>query len=166
MTGPRIEYKTVGIEMVESEANWVRLNWGDHGVIVAARKLDGPVVVVRMDNESGDEIESFDFDDHDDEEEGDKNREVTWTVKRLELLLTEIEADELMLIDSGKQSNCKPVLLTKERGEIVSWKRVRDRRFTRGWRWERDEQFYPNDEVFVFLNGENGDVVVKNRGEI
>lgn len=163
MASQGIEYRTVGIEMAESEANWVRLNWGDHGVIVAARKLDGPVVVVRMDNESEDEIESFDFDGHDDGEKEEEDNEVAWTVKRLVLLLEEVEADGLMLIDSGKQSRCKPVLLTKERGEVVSWKRVRDRRFTRGWRWERDEQFYPEDEVFVFLNGETGDISVRNR---
>ena len=157
MTGQRIEYKTVGIEVAESEANWVRLDWGGHEIIVAARKLDGPVVVVRMDNDNGDVVESVDLG------EVDQDSEITWTVKRLELLLMEVEADELMLIDSGKQSRCKPVLLTKERGEVVSWKRVRDRRFTRGWRWERDEQFNPEDEVFVFLNGETGDISVRNR---
>ena len=160
MAGQRVEYRTFGIEMVENESNWVRLNWGDHRVIVAARKLDGPVVVVRVDDENGDEVMGLSFD------EEKQDSDVALTVKRLELLLKEVEADELMLIDSGKGSKCKPVLLTKERGEVVSWKRVRDRRFTRGWRWERDRQFYLEDEVFVFLNGETGDVLVKNRKDV
>ena len=82
--------------------------------------------------------------------EVDQDIEITWTVKRLELLLMEVEADELMLIDSGKQSRCKPVLLTKERGEVVSWKRVKDRRFTRGWRWREMSSLIPRMRFCIF----------------
>jgi len=151
------DYEARGVEVLGSEANWVRVGWSNAEVLIAERKSEDRMLIVRL----GDDIEETA--DEVVAQVVDAKGDLARTYQRLERILRDVDAEDLLLIDPGRGSKCDPVLITRERRRLVTWQRVEDRRSKTGWRWEKGVSCFDTEMPYVFFDGETGEVSVTTK---
>lgn len=145
-----LEYVTNGgVEVAETESNWMTVRWGKHQLIVAQIGIRDQFQLFGLSSNELDDRSRAAIADvlNPSSEEDDFS-----TMARF---LQEVDEDveEYLLVYPGGSAECRSAMLTKTDLKATFWTQEDDARYNRGWRWSKKDEFYPSQRMTIVFNG-------------